>query len=157
MPKNVKKWAVWVSHTSDPGAEDIDAVRSQWLRSSGWIYAAKVGSMWKIGMTGRRNPFERINELKSSVSATENFELVWAVQVLNRFVAEKVAHKNIVICGGSHESKEFFQTTVDSVKSIFRNIEKEERDTWAGWDVDKWFSEGVCEFEWDRWCEKFIQ
>jgi hypothetical protein len=157
MPNNAKKWAVWVSKTSSPCADDIEAVRLQWVKSSGWVYAAKVGSVWKIGMTGRSNPFERIHELKSSVSATENFEMVWAVQVLNRFVAEKTAHKNIVAGGGIHEDKEFFKTTIKSVKSIFKNIENEERDAWAGWNVDKWFNEGVCEFEWDKWSEKNIQ
>lgn len=157
-----KNWITWLKKTSHPDLADKEKVWAEWSKNSGWVYIAKVGStenLFKIGMTGRENPFLRVKELEMTVSATESFELVWAEFFMNRHEAESDIHEYFKNAG-SFRGKEFFEVTLDRAKVALSNIKKAETQQWCGWNVDlfeqtndftSWASDA---FSFDEWFER---
>jgi Meiotically up-regulated gene 113 len=162
------QWQKWVEKTAHPTAEQCKSLEGYWKTTMGWIYAARVGGSdrkWKVGKTGRKNPFLRVHELQATVSATETFELVWAMPVVQRHVSEKRVHQWLSQRPNRHLEKEFFEASAEDVKLALEKASSAERDEWAGWqmksthgfDPESWLhnpEEGL-EFEWSTWWEVF--
>jgi hypothetical protein len=154
-------WEAWVRKTSDPTPTDVARIWDLWKEKGGWVYVARVGqhdTLWKIGKTGRANPFERVFHLERAVSATETFDLVWASLFVNRHEAEAEIHKKMKRLG-MHRNKEFFEGPLEIVKQCLESYGHEERERWSGWNIDGWRSglERIVwssqAFDWDAWWE----
>lgn len=130
-------WQLWLKTTSNPTLQDKQLVWNEWERTCGWVYVAKVGTtpnFFKVGMTGRDNPFLRVHELSTSVSSTESFELVWSHFFINRQSAEKNIHK-ILKNKGMHRGKEFFEVELNYLKQQLQRIELLDAEVWPGWNT----------------------
>ena len=156
---NAAQWSSWVKKTSHPSVADIQHVWNAWAKSGGWVYVAKVGEregVWKVGKTGRANPFERVFALQKAVSATESFDLVWASLFVNRHDAETDIHKKMKRLG-MHRTKEFFEGPLEQVIQCMRGYEEDERLRWSGWNIEGWKSGmdpvlwASQAFDWDTW------
>jgi hypothetical protein len=114
-------------------------VWEQWNSKGGWVYAAQVGlpedGRWKVGMTAKENPFERIHRLNKEVGTTERFDLKRAYRCVDRFWFESEMHK---ILNRYWESKEFFICSLKDIELAFLRVKETESSKWAGWNIDGW-------------------
>lgn len=154
-------WYKWVKKTPHPSEIDKQKVLNHWIESSGWVYVAKVGNrndFWKVGMTGRDNPFKRTMEMSNAVMSTESFDIVWADFFINRHTAEKSVHLSLTQ-RGRWVDKEFFMADIEEIKNILSVTKEEETLAWAGWNIkdfelQKEKIDHSNFFSWEEWWEK---
>lgn len=114
-------------------------VWEQWNTKGGWVYAAQVGTpeegRWKVGMTAKENPFERVHRLNKEVGTTEKFDLKRAYRCVDRFWFEKEMHKAL---NKYWEKKEFFVCSLKEIENAFLRVKDFETSQWPGWNIEGW-------------------